>query len=445
MVLAMLPKGSSSQIVIDPIAPTDAAVDDRIDTLKDHDGGDVVDTPESTITTATTTDLSTTSTRNDDNDTLEDAELIRQAEAFFAEQRHVKAAKLLRSVSEPSKLTAQHHRILAMADAAEQIYRELSQPHPVGEGGWSQVGNRHGHRHTVVYYKVTEETRAVTLRIETPIEASLLVPLLAVINESDLYVTWNPSWKYPRLGLAETACLGEFARGHKLVVQRIDIPYPFAARELLVDAYAVDAIDSDSHSSYVALKIVSVGEGVTPEGVVVGPTPKGVKRVDFDAGFLFRPCPPDHPSLLPNKHKHSQHHRHSKPKSTSSSPPHPGANNVTDPTPPEPQLLVSLLETCDGHVAGIPMSFINYAARVCAGQQWGALLQVAEEVRDGKRPLHQQRIAAQPELYQWMNDRARIMVAQQVAAAHPEALGNHNHNDNDGRVTNDNKEASLKV
>ena len=150
MVLAMLPKGSSSQIVIDPIAPTDAAVDDRIDTLKDHDGGDVVDTPESTITTATTTDLSTTSTRNDDNDTLEDAELIRQAEAFFAEQRHVKAAKLLRSVSEPSKLTAQHHRILAMADAAEQIYRELSQPHPVGEGGWSQVGNRHGHRHTVV-------------------------------------------------------------------------------------------------------------------------------------------------------------------------------------------------------------------------------------------------------------------------------------------------------
>lgn len=343
--------------------------------------------------------LVSSSRTHEDDDIL----LIQQAEAFFADQRHLKAAKLLRSVTNQHLLTAKHRRILEMACAAEQVYRELSNPHPQDQG-WSQQGNMHGNRHSLIYYKVTAQTKAITFRIEIPIEASLLVPVMAVLNETDLYTTWMPSWKHPHFGLSEIKCLGEFARGHKLVLQRFDVPFPCCAREFIMDAYMVDAIreddpDSDQQPqraadqtiSGVILKIVSVGEGVTPEGAVVGPTPKGVKRVDFDAGFVIRPCPPDHASLQQGSTRSRQRN---------------------DGDANEPIILFSALQRFDAHITGIPMVCVNFLTRVAMGQQWNEMIQMAEEVREGLHPVFQQRIAQQHELYGWMEERARVMVSQ---------------------------------
>jgi hypothetical protein len=337
---------------------------------------------------------------------VDDVLLIQQAEAFFSDQQHLKSAKLLRRVSNQRLLTAKHRRILEMACAAEEVYRELSLPHPEDQG-WSQQGNTHGNRHSLIYYKVTAQTKAITFRIDIPIEASLLVPVMAVLNETDLYTTWMPHWNHPHFGLTEVKCLGEFARGHKLVLQRFDVPFPFCAREFIIDAYTVDAIrdDSDDHhreeTSGVVLKIVSVGQGVTPEGAVVGPTPKGVKRVDFEAGFVIRPCPPDHPSL---QQAHRSRRRNAKVRDNST-------NNCDD-HEEEPIMLFSALQRFDAHIDGIPMVCVNFLTRVAMGQQWNEMIKVAEEVRDGLRPALQQRIAQQHELYGWMEERARVMVSQ---------------------------------
>ena len=345
----------------------------------------------------------------DPGDEEDDVVLIHQAEAFFSDQRHLQAAQLLRRVSNQHLLTAKHHRILEMACAAEQVYRELSHPHPQDQG-WHQQGNTtHGsNRHSLIYYKVTAQTKAITFRIEIPIQASLLVPVMAVLNETDLYTTWMPSWNHPQFGLSEIECLGEFARGHKLVRQRFAVPFPFCAREFIMDAYTVDAIREDppndqqqqqpagdaTMTSGVILKIVSVEPGITPEGAVVGPTPNGVKRVDFDAGFLIRPCPSDHPSWQQQQQGHWSTRRRN------------------DDDVDEPILLFSALQKFDAHIAGIPMVCVNFLTRVAMGQQWNEMIRVAEEVRKGLRPDLEKRIAQQHELYGWMAERARIMVLQ---------------------------------
>ena len=304
----------------------------------------------------------------------EDTELLRKADLEFAEQRHFRAAAYLLAVSDKSLLTAHHYRILQLAAQAQRIKKELMQPNPENKG-WTKQGETHGNRNTCIYYRVLAGN-AITSRVETPIESSLLVPLLAVLNESDLYHTWMPNWKHPRFGMSESTCLREIARGHQIVRVRIDLPLFFANRELIQHAFSVDSVDEDCS---VVVKIDSLDEGVT-EGVEIGKTPKGFRRVDFHAGMLIRPCPPDHPAL----------------KNRSSCSAYPDG---------EPLLLFSLMQQMDSHLAGVPMGLINFLTRTAIGQQWGTLLQVAEDVRDGRRPLHRNAIREKDELYGWVNRR----------------------------------------
>ena len=304
----------------------------------------------------------------------EDAELMRQAELAFAEQRHFKSASYLRAVSEQRLLTAEHQRILEMAVQAEQVKKELLQPNPETKG-WTKQGENHGNHDICVYYKVLAH-KAIISRVEIPIEMNLLVPLLAVLNESSLYHTWMPSWKHPKLGISDSTCLREIARGHQIMRIVMDLPFPFANREIIQHAFAVDSVDEDFS---VVMKIVTLGEGVT-EGVTIGKTPKHFRRVDMDAGILIRPCPQDHPSV----------------RSSSS----PDDNNKN-----EPLFLFTLMQQMDFHIAGVPMAFINFFTRTALGQQWAEMLRVAEDVRDGKRPAHQKLIAEKAELYGWVQHR----------------------------------------
>ena len=41
---------------------------------------------------------------------------------------------------------------------------------------------------------------------------------------------------------------------------------------------------------------------------------------------------------------------------------------------------------------------------------WLTLLQVAEDVRDGKRPAHKEAIDAKRDLYDWVEERAGVMI-----------------------------------
>lgn len=315
---------------------------------------------------------------------VDSAEWIRQAEDHYASQRHFKAAACLKAVSDESLLEDKHHRMLEMASIATAAKNELLVPHEETEG-WKKQAEIHGHRDTMVYYKVDGADKKIACRIETPIESSLLCPLLSVFNESDLFHTWMPRWNVPRLAVSESNRLKEMARGHQIAQLLVDLPFPFENRECILHAFAIDSIDDDNA---ILVKINSMDTGKHFE-IEIPAVAKGYRRVDLDAIILIRLCPPDHPAL---------------------------AESTLEYPPGEKLLLISLIQQMDAHVAGIPMKWINFFARTAAGRQWGAMLQIAEDIREGKRVDHQNAIEAQPELYGWVEERVRVMLANMEQA-----------------------------
>ena len=316
------------------------------------------------------------STTEESTSTSSDADLIRQAEELHSKERYFLAAKCLKQVSDQSLLEPKHHRIVEMAENAYNAMQELLEPSPE-EHGWTKQRELHGHRDTMIHYKVHADNSLVCL-IETPIESSLLLPLLSVFNESDLYKTWMPSWKVPKLGVAKSVKLAEVGRGNQIIQVLVDMPFMFANRECIQHAYAVDSIDEDEA---IVVKINSLDPGMH-DGIEIEGPESGVKRVDYDAGLLIRSCPPDHHLLAKSKARYP---------------------------PGEKLLLITISQQIDSHIAGVPLKMVNFFTRTVQGRMWGSLLEVAEDVRDGKRPAHREAIDAKPELYGWAEERIKVM------------------------------------
>jgi len=178
--------------------------------------------------------------------------------------------------------------------------------------------------------------------------------------------------------MSESNKLAEFGRGHQVVQVKIDMPPFFNNRECIQHACAVDCIEEDKS---IVTCVNSLDTGKHFE-IDIPPTEKGYTRVDFKAGFVIRPCPPDHPALAKSKHEYPAD---------------------------EMLLLVSVQEEIDAHVAGVPMKLINFFTRTVLAAQWISLLKVAEEIRDGKRKGHQEAIKEKAELYSWVSERTNVM------------------------------------
>jgi hypothetical protein len=308
-----------------------------------------------------------------------DEELIQQAEAEVDTERYFRAAKLLQAVQNQGLLQPQHHRLLELAVSTQAIKDDLLLPHPE-DGGWKKQSETHGHRDTSIYYKVNKNA-SMLCRIETPIEESLLLPIISVFNESELFESWMPRWKVPRLGISKSDKLRETGRGNQVIRVGIDMPFPFRNRECVQHAVAIDSIGEDQT---IVVKVDSLDEGTYDGGLEIGPAPKGTTRVDFHAGILFRSYPDNHPLMEKSKHDYPAGER---------------------------LILLSVSQSMDAHVAGVPMSIINFFTRTVLGGMWGSLMKVAEEVRDGQRPLHQQAIQDKQELYGWLKDRVEVMLS----------------------------------
>jgi hypothetical protein len=304
-----------------------------------------------------------------------DEQLISDAETYSEKLQYFRAAALLKQVSDPGMLTELHKRIMRMAEAGEVAKQELLQPHPED---WKKQSEAHGHRDTLIHYRVNPDN-SLDIRTETPIESSLLLPLISVFNESDLYSTWMPRWNFPvKLGMSDSECLKYYEPGHMIVSTKIDMPYPFANRQCIQHAYSIDSIDDDN---CILTKVESLDTGRHLD-IDIPEVEKGYRRVDFEACILFRACPPDHPSL-----------NHSK------------QNYPAD----EKLVLVSLIQKADAHVTGVPRRLVNFFTRTVIGRMWGRLLEIAEDVRAGKRHEHQVAIQSRQELYGWVEQRVQVM------------------------------------
>lgn len=311
---------------------------------------------------------------------VDDATLLKRAEAKASDECYLQAAALLRKVVDKTLLTNLHRHILELGERAERKKQHMFEK-KIEQGGWQKQCEIHGHRDTVIYYKISEDASLHT-RIETPIESSLINPFLSVCNESELYKTWMPSFRFPRLGVQASEKLQETGRGNQVIRVEIAFPMPFDRRECIQHAVAVDAIDEEEGCIIIIVK--SLDEGVQLNGLEIPPPTPGIRRVDFDASIIIRPCPADHPALENSKIKYEG----------------------------EKLLLVQVEQKMDAHVAGVPMNMVNFFTRTVLGRMWGALLQVAEDVRDGKREAHKEKIEENRVLYDWVESRVEEMLSK---------------------------------
>ena len=313
-------------------------------------------------------------------DDADDAALLRRAEAFHGEERLLKAAEVLKQVKDQDNKFTDHHRmILRWAELVESGMENLLQDPEQDGSPWIKQREQHGHRDFLVFYQLSNNNQLIA-RIDCAFESSLLVPLLSVFHESDLYSSWMPSWKRPiKLGVSKSEKLKEEGRGKQIIHVTTSLMWPFCDRDVVMRVMAVDAIEDDHGCIAIqALSQTSDDDPVIPEAT------KNAVRLDFSNFLLIRACPSDHPCVVRSKHHGEKDH--------------------------EPLILLSMTMEVDPHIKAVPQSAQNFITRTVLGRMWLSLLHVAEDVRDGKRPMHKEAIDAKRGLYDWIEERASVMI-----------------------------------
>lgn len=319
-------------------------------------------------------------TPNSTDSIMDDASLLQKAEEFYGEERLLKAAEVLKQVKDQENLfTDRHKMILRWAELVERGIEEMLQDPEKDGSPWTKQKETHGHRDFLIFYQVTKENQLIA-RIDCAIESSLLVPLLSVFNESELFSSWMPSWKQPiKLGITLSEKLKEEGRGKQIVHVRTALTWPFSDRDLTMRVMAVDAIEDDHGCIAIqALNQTSEDDPVIPKAT------KDTVQLDFDNFMLIRACPSDHPCVTRSKHHNDRDQ--------------------------EPLILLSTSMKVDPHVTAVPQSIQNFFTRTVLGRLWLSTLHVAEDVRNGKRPMHKKAIDAKRELYDWIEERAAVMI-----------------------------------
>ena len=282
----------------------------------------------------------------------------------------------------------------------------LSPPRDCDDDCWIKQGELQGF---TIYYKI-EDGAKLTCRIESPIPTSHLVPLLSVLNESELYETWIPSFHRPfKLGVTSSKQLATFSRGHQVIQVQCSVPYPISPREALFDVVAVDDIDANG---FIIAKMTTITQEMANNNLPGNFQFPGVtasfERCDFEGAVLFRACPADHPNYASAQQKFQMHN---------------GNDNDL--------ILTTFAFSFDAKLRYIPQSLINFITREALGIIWNMLLKVAEQVRDGTRNEHCAIITQKKEFYKWVQDRCQFML-QKI-----QADNNHHPNPNCGNVEKD--------
>lgn len=223
---------------------------------------------------------------------LLDDPLLQQVDTLYQEEKLLEAARLLRNIlanKTIQQLTEHYQHILTEAQEMEQAIADIvGPPNEEWNRQSSTASTGREHRPTVIYTKFDENWK-LTCRIETPIEASLLAPLLSVLNETDLYDTWIPSWRFPKIGISESNKLHHSGKANQLLQIVCDVPWPLRTREVIVQATAVDEIDE---RGYIVIRLNTLDENHSHPAV--HEKDPEVVRVDFEGAILFRACPLDH-------------------------------------------------------------------------------------------------------------------------------------------------------
>lgn len=323
---------------------------------------------------------------NDEKDKEDYEVLSKEAERLFRDDRLLEARRVLRKVDEKN-LTDQQKDILRLCDEYQAFMNDVTDETEGEETKWKKLGEKSVRGClTDVSYVLTRHSSThvkVDARIITLMHRSLLSPVLAVFNESDLYHTWLPSWKIPKILISESERLRQIGRVSQVVRMRVGLQWPLYDRELMLFGLACDDIDA---TGTIAVKINTLKEGdddwFSPE--------EGVHRVHFSGGLLFRRPSPE---LIRRARKEGY-----------------VANDVAD----SELVATSYMFEFENRGAYFPDTIVRFSIDIGITVMWGMVLRVAEEVRDGKHADFNAIIASKREtLYDWIDERVKVLCSME--------------------------------
>ena len=315
-----------------------------------------------------------------------------------------------------------HHNILKEAEILKSLLKDnTTYIDESNHGGWTKQGERHGKHNFLVYYKQHKSTitgqQELSCRLETVVHSDLLVPILSVLNESELYTTWLPNWTVPKLKVVLSEKMRQTGRCSQVVNVETEVPWPLKTRQVILKAVACDNIDpyaeevqdvedygcsTSEHlgkdGGRIIIRLQSLDcENNVEEELDIPPVKKGTVRMRVQGGFTIEKCHKDHPmlqSLL----------QYDLDASTKES------NDASTKPSMEDMVLITFTFCVDPQLAVIPKSFINFFLRTAIGAFWNQFLNVAEAVKEGRRPAHSDAIKQKQELYDWIEERTTVML-----------------------------------
>lgn len=333
--------------------------------------------------------------------TMDDTSLIQRAEQEISEERVLAAARLLRQVKDTSKLSEKLLKDLDVAADFEASIADMLTFNPKEEG-WTKQAEKHAKFDTAIWYKV-DKNHHLTCRMEAAIPASLLVPIIAAMNECELYGTWMPSWRFPRIGYRRVSKLRDFGRGNLIYQVIVDMPPPYHARDAVVQ-YVTQYLNTCVlnrlllHLVYFSLfdSARAIDEIDFGSKIIVRAKPLKTKddddcvpdlerrtvRIDLDATLVIQACPLDHPLLVNSKINYPKGER---------------------------ILLFTAKQCVDAHVSYVPISLINFFTRQFLQTFLVSFLSVGVAIRDGKHPEYQKAMESKPDLYEWVSQRVKLL------------------------------------
>jgi hypothetical protein len=181
----------------------------------------------------------------------QECEWAQKAHDLYNDDKLLEAARVLRSANaivNVDTYTEEQRRILHLATKLETLVETLEggdhhdHDHD-GQGNnsgaevdeeWIKIGGGSGESgssnsssnnkktlvgDTTIHYKASDKHTRLEIRVETPVDKSLLVPILAVLNETQLYKTWLPSWRMPpKFGIRRVQKLSQKGRCSQILL-----------------------------------------------------------------------------------------------------------------------------------------------------------------------------------------------------------------------------------
>ena len=405
-----------------------------------------------------TTFASIITTDVNNNDDQEDEEKERNVEyqtlstlaqkLIDKEHNILQAARILRRIKNLSLLTTSQRIVLENAKICQDAINDLLlTPSLLDDdgtsNGWKKQysgpilkgKNSNDILDATIYYKIDDSSsslgsgsvasasssRIMTCRLETPIPSNLLIPLISVLNESNLYHTWQPRWNYPfKLGLRNSKQLyvstkksSDDAGCNTQIIQiQCDVPWPMLSREILFHTLIIDDI---KEHGIVAIQMKTLKDKenndnddnddkdddsiLLPQGFEIPSLEPNMERIDFNGFILFRSCPKNHENYQTSKQRLND-------------------NDDNDNDDNNNLILIQFIVCIDAHMKHIPQSMINFITRTVIGHIiWSKFLHIAQEIRDNhyNRIEHLHAINSNPNFYNWVKERSKAFLLTTTA------------------------------